>query len=247
MDESRADGALKGRLLVATPNLGDPNFERTVVLVLEHGEGALGVVLNRPSGLDLAEPLPEWARAAAHPPVVFIGGPVAPSAAVCLARLGADGGARGWQPVLGPSGPLSGMTGPVGTLDLDSDPDQTIPRLDEIRVFAGYAGWGPGQLEAEIAAGGWFVVDADAADPLSPDPEALWSAVLRRQRGSLSLFAAYPPELRHVRRRPPPAYEPSPPPGEIPQPPLTGPGSPSEGGGDGRPGLLPPLPGLLPH
>jgi putative transcriptional regulator len=173
---------LKGRLLVATPNLGDPNFERTVVLILEHGdEGALGVVLNRPSELDVADPLPEWARAAADPPVVFIGGPVAPSAAVCLARV-APGGAAGWEPVLGP----------VGTLDLDSDPDEAIPRLHEIRVFAGYAGWGPGQLEGEIAAGGWFVVDADAGDPLSPAPQELWSAVLRRQRGTLALFAAYP-------------------------------------------------------
>jgi putative transcriptional regulator len=184
---------LKGRLLVATPNLGDPNFDRTVVLILEHGdEGALGVVLNRPSELDLAEPLPEWARAAAHPPVVFIGGPVAPSAAVCLARVTAHAGADGWEPILGPGGPLSGMAGPVGTLDLDSDPDEAIPRLDEIRVFAGYAGWGPGQLEDEIASGGWFVVDADAADPLSPAPEHLWSAVLRRQRGTLALFATYP-------------------------------------------------------
>jgi putative transcriptional regulator len=187
------DEALKGRLLVATPNLGDPNFDRTVVLVLEHGdEGALGVVLNRPSDLDLAEPLPEWAGAAAHPPVIFIGGPVAPSAAVCLARLGGHGGAQGWQPVLGPSGPLSGMSGPVGMLDLDSDPDEAIPALEEIRVFAGYAGWGPGQLEAEIADGGWFVVAADAADPLSPAPENLWAAVLRRQRGTLAFFAAYP-------------------------------------------------------
>jgi putative transcriptional regulator len=198
------DDVLKGRLLVATPNLGDPNFERTVVLILEHGpEGALGVVLNRPSDLDLAEPLPEWARAAAHPPVVFIGGPVAPSAAVCLARLGgAAGGASGFEPLLGPSGPLNGqpgpsgardgMTGPLGTLDLDSDPDEAIPRLDEIRVFAGYAGWGPDQLEVEIEAGGWFVVDADATDPLSPAPEDLWATVLRRQRGTLALFAAYP-------------------------------------------------------
>jgi putative transcriptional regulator len=187
--------ALKGRLLVATPNLGDPNFERTVVLILEHGEeGALGVVLNRPSDLDLAEPLPEWARAAAHPPVIFIGGPVAPSAAVCLARVAGVGGARGWEPVLGPRGPLSGASGPVGTLDLDSDPDETIAALEEIRVFAGYAGWGPGQLEGEIEDGGWFVVDADAADPLSPAPENLWSAVLRRQRSPLAFFAAYPPD-----------------------------------------------------
>lgn len=177
--------ALKGRLLVATPNLGDPNFERTVVLVLEHGaEGALGVVLNRPSQLDVADPLPEWAPAAAQPPVVFIGGPVAPSAAVCLARLGRHGGTDGWQPLLAGT--------PVGTLDLDSDPEETIPRLEEIRVFAGYAGWGPGQIEGEIADGGWFVVDADAADALSPAPERLWSVVLRRQRGALALFAGYP-------------------------------------------------------
>jgi len=174
---------LKGRLLVATPNLGDPNFERTVVLVLAHGdEGALGVVLNRPSQLDLAEPLPEWARAAADPPVVFIGGPVAPSAAVCLARVAPAGDAVGWERVLGP----------VGTLDLDSDPDEAIPAIQGIRVFAGYAGWGPGQLEGEIEAGGWFVVDADAADALSPAPEELWAVVLRRQRGTLALFAAYP-------------------------------------------------------
>ena len=177
------DDLLKGRLLVATPNLGDPNFERTVVLVLEHGDdGALGVVINRPSDLELAEPLPEWARAAAHPSVVFIGGPVAPSAAVCLARVAAVGGAQGWQPLLGP----------VGTLDLDSDPDQALPCLEQIRVFAGYAGWGPGQLESEIAAGGWFVVDAHSADPLSPVPEDLWASVLRRQRGALALFATYP-------------------------------------------------------
>ena len=178
-------GPLKGRLLVATPNLGDPNFERTVVLVLEHGEeGALGVVLNRPSELDLAEPLPEWAPAAAHPPVIFIGGPVAPSAAVCLARVAAADGAEGWEPLLGP----------LGTMDLDSDPDRVIPRLQEIRVFAGYAGWGPGQLESEIDQGGWFVVDAYASDPLSAAPEQLWSDVLRRQRGTLALFAAYPPD-----------------------------------------------------
>jgi putative transcriptional regulator len=181
--EEADDRPLKGRLLVASPNLGDPNFERTVVLMLEYGdEGALGVVLNRPSELDLSDPLPEWARAAAHPPVVFIGGPVAPTAAVCLARLRPRGGTDGWQQLLGA----------VGTLDLDSDPHEAIPRLDELRVFAGYAGWGPGQLEREIAEGGWFVVDAEAGDALSPAPEDLWRTVLRRQKGTLALFAGYP-------------------------------------------------------
>jgi putative transcriptional regulator len=77
-------------------------------------------------------------------------------------------------------------------MDLDRDPDETIPRLEEIRVFAGYAGWGPAQLESEIDQGGWFVVDADVSDPLSPAPEQLWAAVLRRQRGTLALYAAYP-------------------------------------------------------
>lgn len=177
--------SLKGRLLVATPSLGDPNFERTVVLLLEHGDGgALGLVLNRPSDLDVAGPLPDWARAVADPAVVFVGGPVAPNAALCLARLAPGGHTEAFQPVLGA----------VGTMDLDADPDEVLPRLDRIRVFAGYAGWGPGQLEGEIEAGGWFVIDAEPADALSPDPEALWAAVLRRQRGSLALFAGYPPD-----------------------------------------------------
>ena len=111
---------------------------------------------------------------------------------MCLARLGPDGGTHGWEQLLGPGGPGSGGGGPIGTLDLDSDPDEAIGRLDEIRVFAGYAGWGPGQLEGEIVDGGWFVVDAEASDPLSPSPENLWATVLRRQSGTLALFAAYP-------------------------------------------------------
>jgi len=173
--------SLKGRLLVATPNLEDPNFFRTVVLVIEHGdEGALGVVLNRPSGLEVSEPLPAWAEVAAQPPVVFVGGPVSPSSAICLGRMAGEG--HDWQP----------LVGSVGAVDLNVGPGEVSPRPQVVRVFAGYAGWGPRQLEAEIVSGGWFVVDAEPDDALSPAPDDLWSDVLRRQPGRLALFADYP-------------------------------------------------------
>ena len=174
--------SLKGRLLVATPGLSDPNFSRTVVLMIEHGdEGALGVVLNRPSELEVSEPLPAWADMAAQPPVVFVGGPVSPSSAICLGRVAVVEG-DGWEPVVGP----------LGAVDLNLEPEEVTPRPEVVRVFAGYAGWGPHQLEAEILSGGWFVVDAEPDDVLSPQPDDLWSDVLRRQRGRLALFAGYP-------------------------------------------------------
>ncbi len=174
--------SLKGRLLVATPGLSDPNFSRTVVLMIEHGdEGALGVVLNRPSELEVSEPLPAWADMAARPPVVFVGGPVSPSSAICLGRVGVVEG-DGWEPVVGP----------LGAVDLNLEPEEVTPRPEVVRVFAGYAGWGPRQLEAEILSGGWFVVDAEPDDVLSANPDDLWSEVLRRQGGRLALFAGYP-------------------------------------------------------
>lgn len=178
---------LKGRLLVANPAMPDPNFHRTVVLMLAHqDDGALGVVLNRPSDLDVDSPLPRWERLVADPPVVFVGGPVAPGAAICLARVPDPPapGDGGWVP----------LVGELGTLDLEGDPDDLAMSVDAIRVFAGYAGWGPGQLEGEIEADAWFVVPAEANDALSGDPEQLWKRVLRRQGGTLALLAAYPNE-----------------------------------------------------
>jgi putative transcriptional regulator len=174
---------MAGRLLVATPLLPDPNFDRTVVLLLAHStEGALGVVLNRPSEMELDSPLPRWERLAADPPVVFVGGPVAPGAAICLARLPAGRPTAGWTPV----------TGELGTLDLEQDPDEVAEGVAQIRVFAGYAGWGPGQLEGEIAAGAWFVVAAEPGDAMAHDPGQLWKQVLRRQGADLALMAAFP-------------------------------------------------------
>ena len=176
-----------GRLLVASPAIGDPNFERTVVLLLEHSdEGALGLVLNRPSEIDLIDPLPEWTRLAAHPPVVFVGGPVEPERAIALAR---SDPAR--APALGVD-VYAPLLGELGTLDLTSDPDLVGGGIDAIRVFSGYAGWGPGQLEGELAAGAWWVVDAEAGDALALEPEGLWRAVLARQPQPLRRFANYP-------------------------------------------------------
>ena len=174
--------SLKGRLLVATPSLADPNFERTVVLMLEHGdEGALGVVLNRASEVDLRGPLPEWAPFAAEPSVVFVGGPVGQGSMIALARVEGSP-AEPWAPVLGP----------IGVLDLGSDARDVGDRLSGLRVFYGYAGWAGGQVEGEIEEGAWFVLDAEPGDALAHAPDGLWREVLRRQPGRISMFANFP-------------------------------------------------------
>ena len=174
--------SLRGRLLVATPVLRDGTFDRTVILLLEHGDdGAVGVVLNRPSDLDLAGPLPEWRSAAAEPGVVFVGGPVAQGGAICLGRA-ASAAAIGWEAVVGP----------VGVVDLSRPAADVLGMVEEVRVFTGYAGWGTGQLEGELEAGAWLVVAAEPDDALSPDPGSLWPTVLRRQRGTLSWLANFP-------------------------------------------------------
>ena len=173
---------LRGQLLVATPPLVDPNFDRSVVLLLEHGEeGALGIILNRPTDASLVAVMPEWHRHASAPGVVFSGGPVAPEAVIALARGGYDA-APGWVSVLGG----------IGTVDVGLDPSDLEFELSELRVFVGYAGWGPGQLEAELDQEAWFVVATTPNDPFATDPEHLWRDVLRRQRGRIALFANHP-------------------------------------------------------
>ncbi len=185
-----------GRLLVASPSLRDPNFERTVVLVVEHGdEGAVGVVLNRPSESAVSEILPAWEHLAAQPAVVFLGGPVAQNGVICLARSGpgaSPGAGAAWRPLFGG----------LGSVDLDTDPDDlgpsgpqsgvSGPAIDGIRVFAGHGGWGPGQLEGEVEVGAWFALDALADDAVASAPEDLWPMVLRRQGGALARLANFP-------------------------------------------------------
>ncbi len=186
------DSALEGKLLVANPRLVDPNFDRAVVLVLVHGDdGAIGVILNRPSDTELLDPLPRWSGLADHPSCVFVGGPVSHDSVICLARVPAPAelesrvGPDGWRHV----------DGDLGTLDLDLDPDIVGGAVGSLRVFAGYAGWSGGQIEEELAAGGWWVLDATPEDAFCATPGDLWHLVLRRQPGELALVAAYPPDL----------------------------------------------------
>ncbi len=171
---------LAGRLLVATPSLLDPNFYRTVVLMIEHDEdGALGVVLNRPLEIPVADYLEEWEYLVADPPVVFSGGPVQPEVALAVAN--------------GPhsTGDLSALImEDIQLIDLDLDP--AVVTFERIRVFSGYAAWAPRQLEGEINEGAWWIVDCLPDDPFVPDSGDLWSTVLRRQGGQLALFATLP-------------------------------------------------------
>jgi len=178
----------RGRLLVATPLLGDPNFERTVIFMLEDNEeGALGLVLNRPSPLEVTEPLPDWSRLVTTPSVVFVGGPVSRTSVIALAAR---------EPAYElPDEAWTEVEGTVGVLDLTADADLIGAGLAEVRVFAGYAGWGEGQLAGEIAEAAWFVVDAVATDTFTNRPELLWREVLRRQGDPLRQFANYPPDV----------------------------------------------------
>ncbi len=168
------DENLTGRLLVAAPTLIDPNFFRTVVLLLGHDhDGAVGVVLNRPSNEPVGGHLPAWADAVGERDVVFVGGPVQPEVAVGLVS-------HGGVEQLGIAG--------VEVADLGADP----PPGARARVFSGYAGWAPGQLEAELEERAWMVLEAEPADVFGSRPEELWSAVLRRQPAPMSMLATFP-------------------------------------------------------
>ena len=179
---------VRGRLLVASTKLGDPNFDRTVVLVLDHGEeGALGVVLNRPTPVPVGEILDTWAAQASlvPPAVIFRGGPVSPDAVIGLARApAAVSGALPWRSVVGA----------VGIVDLAVTPGAQPVVPEGVRLFSGYAGWAADQLEGELAEGAWFVLEALTEDVFCAQPERLWHDVVRRQRGSLRMLATYPPD-----------------------------------------------------
>ena len=165
---------MRGNLLIAAPSLFD-YFRRTVVLVLEHTpDGAMGVVLGRETETRVADAVPPLAELADDDDVVYLGGPVAPEAVVALGDFD-DPAEAGTQ-----------VVGSLGTLD----PDGANDSLRRMRVFAGYAGWGPGQLDGEVEHDAWIVQPADPADPFRDGD--IWSDALGRKGGRYRLMATMP-------------------------------------------------------
>ena len=172
--------SLRGKLLIASPALQDPNFARTVVLITEHNdEGAMGVVLNRPSETAVAEVTPELEPVAEDGPI-FIGGPVQPQALVVLAEF-ADPAAAAWI-----------VAADVGFVAAETDRDELESAVRRGRGYAGYSGWGAGQLEAELSEEAWIVEAPLPAELFPDDPEDLWHDVLARKGGQYALIARMP-------------------------------------------------------
>jgi putative transcriptional regulator len=171
---------LRGQLLVASPGLLDPNFRRTVVLVIAHDEeGAVGIVLNRRSETEVVDAVPELADVAGPGGLVSVGGPVQSGAVVVLAEWDDEDEAG------------SIVFGDVGLMGAEAELERVTAATRRVRVFAGYAGWSSGQLEAEVAEPSWILEEADAEDVFGDDPD-LWGNVLRRKGGEFKLIATMP-------------------------------------------------------
>lgn len=174
------EDSFRGQLLVASPALVDPNFARTVVFMTEHNdEGAMGIVLNRPSETAVETLVPPLADIAGTEPV-YVGGPVQPEAIVLLAEF-ADPDAAAWI-----------VVADVGLASADVDLEDLAGAVRRGRVYAGYSGWGPGQLEGEIEVDSWIVEPPLPKELFPDDPTTLWSDVLARKGGQYSLLARMP-------------------------------------------------------
>lgn len=175
------NASLKGKLIVASPTLGDPNFSRSVVLVAEHGDdGALGLVLNRPAEALVAEAVEDLEPLVGEDEPLFVGGPVGDQAVMVIAEFD--------DPALA----ADVIVGDLGFLPADGDLAAIAGRTRRARVFAGHSGWGPGQLDSELDDGAWIVVDGRPDDVFAGDPANLWSDVLKRKGGAYAVLASQP-------------------------------------------------------
>jgi putative transcriptional regulator len=175
---------LTAHILISSASLYDPNFRHTVVLIGSHDdEGAVGVILNRPTEVLVADAVPPLADLAGVDAKLFEGGPVQPTQPVLLAELRDSD--RVDLPVLGSIGFLTGEI------------EETLrPSILRARVYAGYSGWGAGQLEAELAADAWIVEPARAEDVFTDQPDSLWRRILERKGGEYRRIAMVPKDPR---------------------------------------------------
>jgi putative transcriptional regulator len=179
---ARMAESLKGRLLIASPRIADPNFARTVVYMTEHGDdGAMGLILNRAAETTVEDAVPELSWLADADEVVHVGGPVGAQAVVVLAE---------WDE---PEQAALLVEADLGFVPAEiDDRDAVEAALRRARVFAGHAGWGPGQLEAEMEEESWIVERARREDLFTADPSDLWATVLRRKGRQYALLATMP-------------------------------------------------------
>jgi len=175
--------SVRGQLLIAGPSLLDPNFWRTVVLVVEHtDEGALGLVLNRPSETTVEEAVPQLEHLIDPDEQLFIGGPVQPSSVIVLAEFEDPTDAA-----------LIAFDG-IGVLGTGSSLEELVGGVRSSRAFVGHSGWGPGQLDGEMERGDWILESARREDAFSTVSRELWVEVLTRKGGSYALVARMPPD-----------------------------------------------------
>ncbi|MEX0768511.1 MAG: YqgE/AlgH family protein [Microthrixaceae bacterium] len=183
---SSSDQGSRVTLLVSAPDLGDENFDQTVVLILEHdAEGALGLILNRPTSSKVSDHLPDVVDLAISPALFFLGGPVSVGSLLAIGRrqLGAS------------SQNLRSLIGPLVIIDTAALVAGEVEGVDALRLFTGYSGWSAGQLDAELASGAWHMVTPLPDDVLCVEPEGLWRSIMRRQGGRLASQALYPEDL----------------------------------------------------
>ena len=165
-------GPAKGRFLVAERDLRDPNFSETVVLLTEVGDdGAMGVIINWPTRAPAADLLPEIDGIGERIDTIFVGGPVARQVMLMLVRSERElpEAARIFADVY-----LS------SSLDLLQRVIAGEIEIADLRLYSGYAGWAAGQLEFELAAGGWRVLPAEAELVFAGDPDRVWPELIRR-------------------------------------------------------------------
>jgi putative transcriptional regulator len=186
MEEETETQIIKGSFLIASPHLRDPNFRQTVVLMCEHGPGgSLGLVVNRRTEHHIMEVLPQTTGLHERAGLVYSGGPVQKDNLLILHKVGT---------AVPESQPIFDGVCLGGDLSALEEVSAEGEATDLVRVYMGYAGWAPGQLQFELSGGSWIVLPADLKLVFARDPHQMWASVMRSLGGSFTFYATMPPD-----------------------------------------------------